>query len=152
VHTGELDNLISHVPHSRLITCQVFGAPAAADKAQLVLIMSGDYRSKKEVAYLLVPAVGRKVYDLGGNLEKCELLMRSACKLCRTTDVCWPRSAHIQAYRELYDFGVYGSACRGSNIGREIRDWCRGRSESRQRYIYVLSYVFVPPFIYIADA
>ncbi|KIM88935.1 hypothetical protein PILCRDRAFT_245320 [Piloderma croceum F 1598] len=32
--------------------------------------MSGDYRSKKEVAYLLVPAVGRKVYDLGGNLEK----------------------------------------------------------------------------------
>ncbi|KIM88938.1 hypothetical protein PILCRDRAFT_813936 [Piloderma croceum F 1598] len=67
---GELDNLISYVPHSRLITCQVFGAPAAADKAQLVLIMSGDYRSKKEMAYLLVPAVGRKVYDLGENLEK----------------------------------------------------------------------------------
>jgi hypothetical protein len=36
--------------------------------------MSGDYRSKKEVAYLLVPAVGRKVVDLGGNLEKGELL------------------------------------------------------------------------------
>ena len=32
--------------------------------------MSGDYRSKKEVAYLLVPAIGRKVVDLGGNLEK----------------------------------------------------------------------------------
>lgn len=32
--------------------------------------MSGDYRSKKELAHLLVPAVGRKVYDLGGNLEK----------------------------------------------------------------------------------
>lgn len=32
--------------------------------------MSGDYHSKKEVAYLLVPAVGRKVIDLGGNLEK----------------------------------------------------------------------------------
>ena len=73
MHTGELDNLISYVPHSRLITCQVFGAPAAADKAQLVLIMSGDYRSKKEIAYLLVPAVGRKVYDLGENLEKGEL-------------------------------------------------------------------------------
>lgn len=32
--------------------------------------MAGDYRSKKEAAYLLVPAVGRKVIDLGGNLEK----------------------------------------------------------------------------------
>lgn len=32
--------------------------------------MSGDYRSKKEVAFLLVPAVGRKVIDLGGNVEK----------------------------------------------------------------------------------
>lgn len=32
--------------------------------------MSGDYRSKKEVAFLLVPAVGRKVIDLGENVEK----------------------------------------------------------------------------------
>jgi len=32
--------------------------------------MSGDYRSKKEIAYLLVPAVGRKVIDLGENVEK----------------------------------------------------------------------------------
>ncbi len=32
--------------------------------------MSGDYRSKKDVAYLLVPAVGRRVIDLGENLEK----------------------------------------------------------------------------------
>jgi hypothetical protein len=39
--------------------------------------MSGDYRSKKEVAYLLVPAVGRKVYDLGGNVEKGELTLSS---------------------------------------------------------------------------
>ncbi|EPQ60237.1 NAD P-binding protein [Gloeophyllum trabeum ATCC 11539] len=67
---GELDSLISSVPHCHLITCPVFGPPAAADKAQLIIVMSGDYRSKKEVAYLLVPAVGRKVYDLGGNLEK----------------------------------------------------------------------------------
>lgn len=48
----------------------MFGTPAVAAKAQLLIIMSGDYRSKKEVAYLLVPAVGRKVVDLGGNLEK----------------------------------------------------------------------------------
>jgi len=67
---GELDEMLSPHEHTRLITCPVFGPPAAADKAQLLLIMSGDYRSKKEVAYLLVPSVGRKIIDLGGNLEK----------------------------------------------------------------------------------
>jgi len=67
---GELDNLISGLPHTHLLTCPVFGAPAAAERAQLIMIMSGDYRSKKEVAYLLVPAVAKKVVDLGGNLEK----------------------------------------------------------------------------------
>lgn len=35
-----------------------------------MLAMSGDYRSKKEVAHLTVPGVGRKVIDLGGNIEK----------------------------------------------------------------------------------
>ena len=48
----------------------MFGPPATADKAQLVIIMSGDYRAKKEVAHLLVPSVGRKVLDLGGNIIK----------------------------------------------------------------------------------
>lgn len=46
------------------------GAPPAADKAQLVIIMSGEVRAKREVAYLLVPAVGRKVIDVGTNVEK----------------------------------------------------------------------------------
>ncbi|OBZ79641.1 putative oxidoreductase YfjR [Grifola frondosa] len=55
---GELDTLISNIPHATLVTCP------------LICVMAGDYRSKKEIAYLLVPAVGRKVMDLGGNLEK----------------------------------------------------------------------------------
>ncbi|KAF9654128.1 NAD-binding protein [Thelephora ganbajun] len=67
---GELDNLISSVSHARFITCPVFGAPAVAAKGLLIAAMSGDYRSKKEVAYLLVPAVAQKVIDLGGNVEK----------------------------------------------------------------------------------
>jgi 3-hydroxyisobutyrate dehydrogenase-like beta-hydroxyacid dehydrogenase len=69
-NSGELDNLISSVPHARFITCPIFGAPPAAAKALLIAVMSGDYRSKKEVAYLLVPAAARKVIDLGGNVEK----------------------------------------------------------------------------------
>jgi 3-hydroxyisobutyrate dehydrogenase-like beta-hydroxyacid dehydrogenase len=67
---GELDTLVSSIPNASLITSPVFGAPAAADKAQLIIIMSGDYRSKKEVAFMFVPAIGRKVVDLGENVEK----------------------------------------------------------------------------------
>lgn len=70
LHPGELDNLISSVPHARFITCPVFGAPSVAAKGLLIAVMSGDYRSKKEVAYLLVPAVAKKIIDLGGNVEK----------------------------------------------------------------------------------
>jgi hypothetical protein len=73
-----------------LIASPVFGTPFVAAAAQLVIVMSGDYRSarsdnifsftnfvhrsKKEVAYMLVPAVGRKVIDLGGNIEKGQIL------------------------------------------------------------------------------
>jgi 3-hydroxyisobutyrate dehydrogenase-like beta-hydroxyacid dehydrogenase len=67
---GDLDRLLSSFPHTRFITSPIFGPPPAADKATLVIAMSGDYRSKKEVAFLLVPAVGRKVIDLGENVEK----------------------------------------------------------------------------------
>jgi 3-hydroxyisobutyrate dehydrogenase-like beta-hydroxyacid dehydrogenase len=67
---GKLDKLITSVSHTHFITSPVFGAPPAAEKAELIIVMSGDYRSKKEVAYLFVPAIGRKVIDLGGNLEK----------------------------------------------------------------------------------
>ncbi|KAL1748956.1 NAD binding domain of 6-phosphogluconate dehydrogenase-domain-containing protein [Schizophyllum fasciatum] len=66
----QLDNLITTLPHCHLVTSPVFGPPATADKAQLVIIMSGDYKAKKEVAHLLVPSVGRKVLDLGGNIIK----------------------------------------------------------------------------------
>ncbi|KAF6754244.1 hypothetical protein DFP72DRAFT_899756 [Ephemerocybe angulata] len=67
---GELDKILSSLPHTHLITCPVLGSAIVADQSQLVLIMSGDYTSKKEVAHLLVPSVGRKVVDLGGDLEK----------------------------------------------------------------------------------
>jgi hypothetical protein len=41
-----------------------------AENATLIIALSGDYRSKKEVAYTVVPAIGRRVLDLGGNVEK----------------------------------------------------------------------------------
>ena len=69
-HSGELDNLISSLPHSRFISCPIFGSPASVAKGLMIAVMSGDYRSKKEVAYLLVPGAAAKVIDLGGNVEK----------------------------------------------------------------------------------
>lgn len=68
--SGDIDRLISNFAHCKFVASPVFGAPTAADSGNLVLTMSGDYRSKKEVAYLTVPGVGRKVIDLGGNIEK----------------------------------------------------------------------------------
>jgi hypothetical protein len=41
-----------------------------AEDATLIIALSGDYRSKKEVAYTLVPAISQRVLDLGGNVEK----------------------------------------------------------------------------------
>jgi hypothetical protein len=41
---------------------RVFGAPPAADKAQLIVVLAGEYKIRKEIAYLVVPAVGRKVF------------------------------------------------------------------------------------------
>ncbi|KAI0673833.1 NAD-P-binding protein [Trametes maxima] len=67
---AELDTLLSNVPHTHFVTSPVFGPPAVAATAQLLVVMSGDYRSKKEVAHIIIPAVGRKVLDLGGNVEK----------------------------------------------------------------------------------
>jgi len=68
---GELDSLLTSAsPQARFVTAPVFGPPTAADAAQLIVVMAGDYRSKKEIAHILVPAAGRKVIDLGGNLEK----------------------------------------------------------------------------------
>jgi len=67
---GDLDKLLSNFPHTHFVTSPIFGPPSAADSGTLVIAISGDYCSKKEVAFLLVPAVGRKVIDLGGNVEK----------------------------------------------------------------------------------
>lgn len=67
---GELDTLFTEIPHTHLVTGPVFGPPAAADAGTLVVILAGEYRAKKEVAHILVPGVGKKAMDLGGNLEK----------------------------------------------------------------------------------
>ncbi|KAH9932081.1 NAD(P)-binding protein [Epithele typhae] len=67
---AKLDVLLSSIPSTTFVSSPVFGPPATAEVAQLLIVMSGDYRSKKEVAHIMYPSVGRKVIDLGGNIEK----------------------------------------------------------------------------------
>ncbi|KZV79675.1 NAD(P)-binding protein [Exidia glandulosa HHB12029] len=67
---GELDKLASQIPHIHFLSCPVTGAPAAAKSRNLIIFLAGNYLAKKEVAYLLIPSIGRKAVDLGGNVEK----------------------------------------------------------------------------------
>ncbi|CAE7140915.1 unnamed protein product [Rhizoctonia solani] len=68
--TVEIDRLLSKIPHVHFVSGPVFGPPALAEQGKLVSALAGHYKSKKEVAYILVPSVARKVIDLGGNVEK----------------------------------------------------------------------------------
>ena len=67
---GKLERLASSQPHRVFLSCPVFGIPRAAESADLVLAMSGDYYAKKHAAHALVPAIARKVMDLGSNVER----------------------------------------------------------------------------------
>lgn len=102
-NSGELDNLISSLPHARFISCPVFGAPPAAAKGLLTAVMSGDYRAKKEVAYLLVPAAAQKVIDLGGDVEKGMVIWFLPLDLLNIRN-----SSKVQAFRELFDHRDHG--------------------------------------------
>jgi len=131
LHSGELDNLISSVPHTRFITCPVFGAPAAAAKGLLIAVMSGDHRSKKEVGHLLVPAVAQKIIDLGGNIEK-----GSGTHFWSQNRLNLHTSSHIQAYWKLFDPRYYGSHGRVFDPRRKGRRRFQRRLNSPQWSVY----------------
>lgn len=71
---AELDQLLSGIRRCFFVASPVFGPPIIADAGTLVIAMSGDYGSKREAAHLMVPGVGRKVIDLGGNIKKAPTL------------------------------------------------------------------------------
>ena len=69
--------------------------------------MSGELRAKREVAYLLVPAIGRKVIDLGSNVEKGSLSVTHSFHVKLT-----PNRTHNEADRQFINYGNYGTHCR----------------------------------------
>jgi hypothetical protein len=105
-----------------------------AENATLIIALSGEHRSKKEVAYTLVPAIGRRVLDLGGNVEKGETL--SVCDLVFSYLLKNPyrTSADLQTHRQLSGSWLYRADCGGLHDRRKDRNWSRARLRIYQRY------------------
>ena len=74
---GELEREASKIPGVYYLQCPVFGPPPVAQDAQLVFVLSGEYRAKKRVEQFIVPALARKVIDVGSNVERA-----ASFKLC----------------------------------------------------------------------
>ena len=122
---GEIDALISAIPHCHLVSSPVFGPPAMAENATLIFALSGDYRSKKEVAYTLVPAIGRRVLDLGGNVEKGDPVMPILFALIDEERLYYPTSTDIQAHRKLSGPGLSRADRGGIHDCRKVRNRSR---------------------------
>lgn len=69
-----IDKVITSFPNCHLVGSPVFGRPPVADAAKLIVVLSGDYHSRKQIAHLLVPAMGRMVMDLGDDVTKAHTL------------------------------------------------------------------------------
>ena len=102
-----------------------------AETAGLILVLSGDYRSKKEVAYTLVPAIARRVMDLGGNVEKGDIAVLSSASgsLVLTTKP----STNYETHWQLFDPGVHGAYCRSIHCRGEVWSWAGSRIRIHQR-------------------
>ncbi|EIW66194.1 hypothetical protein TREMEDRAFT_65800 [Tremella mesenterica DSM 1558] len=67
---GRLERLASSRSHRVFLSCPVFGIPKAAETADVILAISGDYFAKKHVAHALVPCIAKKVMDIGSDVER----------------------------------------------------------------------------------
>lgn len=67
-----MERIASSKPGRAFLACPVFGVPRAAERADLILAIAGDYFAKKIVAHTLCPGIGKKVMDLGSNVERAQ--------------------------------------------------------------------------------
>jgi 3-hydroxyisobutyrate dehydrogenase-like beta-hydroxyacid dehydrogenase len=57
------------------LSCPVFGAPAAAKTAQLLITIAGDPQSREQVKSYLIPTLGKGFMDCGDATRKTALLI-----------------------------------------------------------------------------
>lgn len=74
---GDLEREATKIPGAVYLCSPVFGPPPMAKAGKLVFVLSGDVFAKKRVAPYLVPAMGRRIIDVGSNVERA-----AAFKLC----------------------------------------------------------------------
>ncbi|CAG8511771.1 3351_t:CDS:2 [Ambispora gerdemannii] len=67
---GELHDRAQKFTNLHLLHCPVWGPPALAKSAQLVIITSGDRHAIDRVSPFLVPVIGRKIIDVGKDVKK----------------------------------------------------------------------------------
>ncbi|GAA5998206.1 hypothetical protein JCM5350_000546 [Sporobolomyces pararoseus] len=67
---GELERRAAAIPWTYYLCSPVFGPPTLAKEAKLVVVLSGDIFAKRHVEKLLVPSMGRKIIDVGANVER----------------------------------------------------------------------------------
>lgn len=81
--SGQLERQAAQTPWSFYLAAPVFGPPPLAKEAQLVVVLSGDIFAKKHAEKLLVPAMGRKIIDVGANVERASSfkLLGNSCVL-----------------------------------------------------------------------
>lgn len=59
---------------AHFLSCPVFGPPAAAKSAGLLMVLSGDESAREIMTPILVPAIGKGVIDCGDDCSKGALL------------------------------------------------------------------------------
>lgn len=67
---GQLEREATKIPGAVYLCAPVFGPPPMAKEAKLVIVLSGDLFAKKKVSPYLVPALGRRVLDVGSDVER----------------------------------------------------------------------------------
>ncbi|GAA6059818.1 hypothetical protein JCM10212_003730 [Sporobolomyces blumeae] len=68
--SGELERQAAAIPWTFYLAAPVFGPPPAAKSQALVWVLSGDLFAKRHVEELLVPSMGKKIIDVGSNVER----------------------------------------------------------------------------------
>ncbi|GAA5874025.1 hypothetical protein JCM5296_001064 [Sporobolomyces johnsonii] len=68
--SGDLEREAATIPWTFYLSAPVFGPPPLAKEGKLVVVLSGDLFAKRNVQDFLVPSMGRKIIDVGSNVER----------------------------------------------------------------------------------
>ncbi|GAA5866312.1 hypothetical protein JCM1840_004081 [Sporobolomyces johnsonii] len=66
----DLERDAREIPGTFYLSAPVFGPPPLAKDAKLVIVLAGDLFAKRKVQDFLVPSIGRKIIDVGSNVER----------------------------------------------------------------------------------